>query len=148
MLAIQANLAIPDGCRDPNHDGDEDPLGITFVLSPGSPLFNNRRQSAKFIAFLYANQDGGHQVSWSEMTGREQYEWFEAWERSGRSHARMEQETRGLRGTDIFTRITTRQELDAALGVSPSLSRRAPDAQANHQVAANEWDEAVRTIRF
>lgn len=81
---------------------------------------------------------------WYNLTGREQYEWYRAWERANRTHLRAGAETKGLRGTDL-SRITTQAELNTAMTFSPSLSRR--ERPTGHLVTQHDWDE-VRNRLF
>ena len=144
-LALQAGQNVPDGCQ-VDDDDEEDPLHISFIITPGSPILQNKKQANKLISYVFMNQDNAHRVLWADMTGREQYEWVNSWERSGRSHVRQEGLTRGLRGTDLVGRITDRAQLQAALGNSPSLRRRRPDGHPN--LTVNDWDEIARQLPF
>ena len=83
--------------------------------------------------------DPRHRVQWPDLTGREQYEWFECWERAGRTHLRMANATRGLRGTDL-DRLTTVHNVQAAMANSPSLATRRP---AQHRINEDDWANAA-----
>ena len=87
---------------------------ITCYMSPGLPIFTNAGDSNKFISFVFVNMDGPHRVQWGELTGREQFEWYAAWERADRTYTRVVNETGGLCGTDLAS-ITTQAMLDAAV---------------------------------
>ena len=89
--------------------------------------------------------DTGHRVKWYNMTGREQWEWYDAWVDQDQTHLRVESETRGLIGTDPG-RILTIQALNMAMDRSPSLAGRRPAnlifADGN-ALTDQEWNSAV-----
>jgi len=135
-------IGISQACSTLLLDGDVEAAQVAYYWSPGSPLCEGKTVSSRFISFLYTNQDDGHRVVWCELTGREQFEWFNCWVARGRTFERREEFTRGLKGTDL-DRITDVAGLRTALTRSPSLSRRRP---ANHAVPANDWNGLVRQL--
>jgi len=141
-LARNGRVGIPTACQDRLPDGDVEAAQIAYYWSPGSPLCEGKTPSSKFIAYIYANQDDGHRVIWCELTGREQFEWFNSWNARGRTHERREEFTRGLRGTNL-ARVDSVDELRTALLQSPSLSRHRP---ADHDISAAEWSGLVRDL--
>ena len=138
-LAIIAGEQPPKGCR--RYDGynveEED---TTYYWTPGSHLFTGKMDSAKFITFYYKNTTKEDRVDWAELTGAEQFEWVEAWKRCQKEHGKNEQQTRGLRGTDV-KKITTVEELDLVAPNTPSLKRRRP---ANHGITVANWTSPDR----
>ena len=86
--------------------------------------------------------DDGHRVKWYNLTGREQYEWYDAYNRSNKTHLRNEAETRGLRGTNLND-ITDQVSLVAAMDRSPSLAHRHPHA---HVIPQHQWNDVVQDL--
>ena len=105
----------------------------------GNFVLCNYQDGSRLISFVYENMDDGHRISWPDLTGREQGEWIARWEDCGRDFRRHEDMTRGLRGTNINT-LQDRASVQAAMRMSPSLSRRRP---ANHVVAEDDWTTAA-----
>ena len=122
-------------------------LGVSYYQSPGGFIVTGKDSIPKFIAFLASNMDGvPHRCKWEDMTGKEQYEWIQAWHVAGKeSYQRDEAATNGLRGTDITARITTVAQLDAAMNVSPSLVNRRPDG---HNLTAADFQSARRRLHY
>ena len=145
-LALLAKIAERDptpGMLDEIPNAGDKSFGVKFYVAPGSPLFEGFRSSHKFIAFVFTNMDDNSRVKWYNLTGREQYEWYRAWERAGRTHLAAPNETIGLHGTDL-NRITNQAELNAAMLFSPSLGRRT--RPANHAVTQHDWDEVRQRL--
>lgn len=140
ILANNASRTVTQGCSDLLPPGGLPDAGITFYMSAGSYIFANRQDSTKLIAFVWENMDDRYRVPWPDLTGREQAEWLEAWERSNRNYQRREQLTRGLRGTDL-ARLQDRDSVTEAMRTTPSLSRRRP---IGHVVPEDDWNEAAR----
>ena len=124
-------------------DTEIDDIINHFYLTPGASLFKNRTEAPKFIAFLNVNMDDGHNEKWYNMTGREQFEWFQAWISEEKTHQRREAATRGLRGTDP-ARITDEGNLRVVMARSPTLARRIPDAHPTINAAG--WNNVVRDL--
>lgn len=146
QLCLLAKIAGQDATPRMRHfvpNFDRANFGKTFYVAPGSALFEGFRASHRFIAFLFVNMDDVARVKWYNMTGREQYEWYRAWERAGRTHTRVTNETDGLKGTDL-ARITTQAELTAAMIRSPSLGRR--HRPNGHAIIQADWDETVQRL--
>lgn len=142
MLARNAGQQIPPGCQQLLPNGQPTIEELACIVTPGSPIILGRGASSRYIMFLYQNTDTGYRIKYYNMTGREQYEWHDAWVRCGRTHIRVEAETRGLRGTDLNV-ITTAAQLQAALVRSPSLADRRP---ANHNIADPQWNNVRRNL--
>ena len=139
---------LPEGCTDllaaqqpaiPLESLDS----ITYYVTTGNPLFTGKPGCNKFISFVYLNMDDGFRVKWYNLTGREQYEWYRAYERSNGTHLRNVAETRGLRGTNVND-ITDQVSLTRAMENSPSLATRYPQG---HVISPQEWDD-VRVNLF
>ena len=143
LLAKNANVDPTPGMTRLIPNAADKGFGQSFYVAPGSGLFEGLRASHRFISFVHTNQDDISREKWFNMTGREQFEWYRAWERAGRTHLRNEAETNGLRGTDLG-RITTRQELNNAMVLSPSLGRRG--RPNGHAVNQNDWDEITARL--
>ena len=139
-IAIQAGQGTPNGCS--RMIGRPKADNVTFYCSAGSAIFTSKTDGAKFGAFLYNNQDQGHRVLWLDMTGRQQYEWFDAWVGCGKTWVRNAPMTRGLVGTDVAVRIPTQNDLrTAALMISPTVVRRRPP---NHPTLTQNDFDTVR----
>lgn len=143
LLAKNANKKPSSAVRKLVPDCEKKGFGTTFYIAPGSGLFEGFRASHKFIAFLFANMDDNACEKWYNMTGREQYEWYRAWERAGRTHLRTPDKTIGLRGTDL-NRIKTQADLNNAMIFSPSLGRR--NRPTGHAVTQDEWDDIRKRL--
>lgn len=150
QLARNAAEPIPAGCANliTRPIPDE---GVRIYWTPGGHLFTGRSDAARFISFLFLNMDDGHRIAWPDLTGREQWEWGEAWKRCGKTHVRVVNQTRGLPGTNIGL-LTTVANVRAAMAISPSLKDRRP---AQHPVNAADWTNAAtaaggvnRRLRF
>ena len=142
LLAQMAGEAIPRGCAAllPHGQARQEP--VTFYHSPGSPIFKTRLHAYYFISFLYLNMDLGHRVKWYDLTGREQFEWYDAFEACGYTHLRNEPNTRGLRGTDLSA-ITTQDQLAQVVPRSASISRRRPNG---HTITQDDWNATVNRL--
>jgi hypothetical protein len=115
-------------------------MGVTALAqycAPGSIQFTGIQNAKKFISFLHTNMDNGSRVKWYDMTGRQQWEWYQAWLTSGQTHLRTENNTRGLKGTDLTVLVTVEQ-IRAAMVLSPSLAR---SPKPNH-ILQYRWNEA------
>ena len=143
LLAKNANKKPSSGVRKLIPDCDAKRFGTTFYITPGSGLFEGFRASHKLISFVYTNMDDNSREKWYNLTGREQFEWYRTWERAGRTHLRVPNETIGLRGTDL-NRIKSQSDLNDAMIFSPSLGRRR--RPTNHPVTQNDWDEVVNRL--
>ena len=139
QLAHNAGRMAPAGCATLLPDHGIPDAGVTIYWSPGSAIFTGRTDASKFASFVSRNMDEGYFIAWKHLTGEEQWEWTEAWRRAGKTHVRVENETRGLAGTDLGL-LTTVANVRAAMVVSPSLSRRRP---AQHPVNAADWTNAA-----
>jgi len=142
LLAQMAGRNTPDGCADllPNDMAQVE--NVTFYHTLGSPLFKVRQTALRFISFVYYNTDQGHRVLWQEMTGQEQYEWYNAFVAAGETYLRHEQATNGLRGTNM-DRIHNAPQLAAVMQRSPSVAhRRSP----HHRIPAQQWDTVRRNL--
>lgn len=143
--AMIAGEAVTPGIRAAiGHGGEPEPDDVTIYIAPGGPLFKGIGASNKFISFLFLNMDPEHRVKWYDLTGREQYEWYQCWLANAQTHQAMPATTVGLRGTDL-DRITTVPELEAALVHTPTLKDRRP---AGHAVTDVEWADSVRHTLF
>jgi hypothetical protein len=144
LLGQNAGRGTPPGCKRllPNDQAEQEP--VTYYLSPGSPIFKEKSQGVQFIAFVNVNMDDTHAVKWYDLTGREQFEWFTCWNDNNKTYQRVDGSL-GLRGTDP-DRITTRDELRAAMTRSPGLARRRP---RGHSVRRDDWyaiEDLVRVL--
>ena len=133
---------LPEGCTDLL--AAQQPVitldsldGITYYVTTGNPLFTGKPGCNKLISFVYLNMDDGFRIKWRNLTGREQYEWYRAYDRCNGTHLRVAAETRGLRGTNINA-ITDQASLTRAMENSPSLARR---RSPNHIIPQHEWDD-------
>ena len=143
QVAVLAGAITPDGCArllGPNIDAAIP--GVKVFIAPGGGLLMSKLDGNKFISFLNTNQDNGHRIEWCEMTGREQYEWYQAFINSGKTHLRHAANTRGLRGTNLNA-ITTQAGLTQAFTNSPSARSRRP---ANHVVPDAGWENVARAL--
>ena len=96
---------------------------------------------------LVHNQDNGASLGHGDTTCRdkEQWEWFRVWhDVCDRTHERRENDTRGLRGTNLITRIPDEATLEEVLPTSPSLKRRR--RPENHPVAADAWAAKLHAL--
>ena len=143
-VAQIADVATPQGCLDELQNEEEEPDPVVCLLCPGSPMFFGKKISAKFISYLYLNMDPQTRVKWPDLTGREQYEWYEAWLRSGRGYERDVVNTRGLCGTDMG-RIPDLPALETAMTHAASVAKRRPD---NHVIGEDVWSDAARRLTF
>ena len=89
--------------------------------------------------------DHGHRVRWYDLTGREQYEWYEAWMDNNRTHLGVEAETRGLRGTHPARIPETVAGIQAAIERSLTAVRHRP---VGHVIPQNQWDDVSRRLGF
>ena len=142
-LAKNAGRDVPDGCITVmgNRAPDTFVSPLAYYTTPGSPIIQGVTNSNKFITFIFRNMDNGHRVKWYDLTGREQNEWYDAWIRCGKGYVRNENETRGLRGTNLGD--LTAANLETAMVRSPSLVRRRP---GTHAVTEAEWGNTARRI--
>lgn len=143
LLANNANVEPTPGIIALVPRAADKSFGTKFYIAPGSGLFEGMRASHRFIAFVYVNMDDNVREKWYNLTGREQFEWYRAWERANRTHLRNAAATKGLRGTDL-RRITTTAELGAVLTRSPSLGRR--ERPTGHPINQNDWNGVVRRL--
>lgn len=137
-----AQRAPPPNCVALLPGGDVPPVDVTYYNCPGGPIIVGKSHANRYIAFIFANTDAGHRVAYHEMTGMEQWEWHDAWIRCNRTHIRVEQETRGLCGTDL-TCVQNAVQLREALLRSPSSAHRRP---ANHVIGQGVWNNTVRQL--
>ena len=136
LLAQTAGHDPPEGCANVLTNGRAVPEPVITFIVAGGHLITGRKKSDKLVSFLFHNMDNGKRTKWSEMTGREQFEWVEAWEAHDCTHRRVEG-TKGLRGTNLST-LTTTNAIEAALVVSPSSFKRRPmGADAAWKTAKN-----------
>ena len=143
LMAQNAGQGTPNACARLLPNGQANAPNIVYCVSPGSPIYIGKDGMTRFISFLYTNMDEGHRVKWYDLTGREQYEWFECWSNHGRGYQRI-QETVGLCGTNL-NRITTVAALTAATMRSPSLKDCRP---AGHPIPAGQWTNVARNLGF
>ena len=145
-LAVNARGNIPDGCAPhvPNLNTD-DPFNVAFYWSPGSPVEKGKNFGARFISFLYENMDDGSRRPWMDLTGREQFEWNDAWNACNRTHLRNEPMTRGLAGTDDARIPNDAAGVQDVLLRSPTARRR---RHAGHALQQNQWDDIARQLRL
>ena len=139
-LGSNANKRIPDGIAnavDPPHVVERGVQAMKYYMTAGGVMFTGAKDSKKFISFLWLNMDACTRVKWYDLTGREQWEWYQAWLRTDQSHLRVVNETRGLRGTDISV-ITTVEEIRQAMIVSPLFAR---SPKPNH-INEDSWNTA------
>ena len=143
-VALFAERNIPDGVATflaaqhvpvPRQDKFQDYITI------GGLILKTKKEGNNFMLFLDNNMDPNVRVFSWELTGREQHEWYKAFQRAGKATVRVA-DTVGLRGTDL-TRLTTAAEVNAAVRFSPTLARRRPD---NHAVSANDWPQVQRML--
>ena len=94
------------------------------------------------MKFVDVNMHDDHRVEWGDLTGREQHEWWNAFNASGRNGV-VVAATVGLRGTDMSA--LTAEELRPIARVYPTLSERRP---RDHPVAEAEWPQSRRRRLF
>jgi hypothetical protein len=144
MIGDIAGVQIPDTIiAEMGGPLREELCPVQYHISPGGCIFQGKMHATKFIVFVYANMDDGDRVPWPELTGREQYEWYEAWRRCDKGYVRREEQTRGLKGTNILGRVPNMATLRAAMPDSPSLARRRPAA---HPIPQGAWENVARSI--
>ena len=132
----QVSSKLPEGA-------DEAPGG-TYVVAPGGAIITSKVHASMFGAFVYNNQDAPR-TKWAHMTGEEQWEWFRVWrDVCDRTHERREDQTRGLRGTNLIARVPDEATLEAVLPTSPSLKRRR--RPENHPVDAAAWAAKLHSL--
>ena len=139
VLANNAGVRVPDAIANVAipRVRDNTVTAVTHYCAPGSIQFTGLLNAKKFIAFLHANMDDGSRIKWYDMTGRQQWEWYQAWLNSAQTHLRTENNTRGLKGTDLTVLVNVDQLRDAMLR-SPSLARY---PKPNH-IPQNRWNAA------
>ena len=145
-MAQNAGRRTPNECQEMLEAAGE-PIDVeimTTYISPGGILFRGKRDSNRFISFVYLNMDDDERIKWANLTGREQYEWFHVWDIQGRPYLRMEAETRGLAGTSL-NRVVTAADLRAAIQRSPSvIDRERPNG---HPVPQAQWAQVRNAVR-
>ena len=141
LLALNADEDVPDGCaaRLPNRKVTSET--VEFYWTPGGPIVKGLAAANQFICFLYRNMDNDWRILWRELTGEQQWEWYNVWVACGKDYRRFEPETRGLAGTDLY-RIRNRQEFTAALRHSPSLADR--PRPRGHNISERRWRSSSR----
>jgi hypothetical protein len=147
VLSKTAQLAeetIPPGCLAMLNDVEPKPELAQVACTFGGPLVIGHTIAPKFISFLFLNMDNEYRVKWTDLTGQQQYEWYEAWERCECTYDRVENQTRGLMGTDVST-LTTADAVEDAMILSPSLGKRRPDA---HPVDDATWNAMAKRLSF
>jgi len=134
-LAINARVPIPQGCLDRLGGVTHAPKSYFYVATLGTPIIMGELRAKKFIVFIHRNMDDNYRERWYDLTGREQCEWYKAFEACQFNHVRNVERTRGLRGTNISL-LTTTQQLAEAAQISPSIVLRRPQT---HPVPAANW---------
>jgi len=143
-IAQLAEVNVPPGCLTVLAGIEPKPDPAVVYCTFGGPLVVGHTIAPKFISFLFLNMDNGYRVKWTDMTGQQQYEWFEAWNRCSRTHQRREDETRGLAGTNLSV-LAEPPALEAAMMMSPSLGKRRPDG---HPIAEDDWNAMAKRLTF
>ena len=135
-----AEATLPDGlCQlmDDKHKG------VEYYSTPGSPFIRGLKDSRNFPTFVWNNMDVGARIKWYNMTGAEQYEWYDAYETNSYTDQRVAN-TVGLRGTEV-KRIKSPDALKEAFDRSPSLMRRTrPDG---HPLTVQQWETTRRLFQ-
>jgi len=139
-----AEKRVPAGCLAMLNGVEPKPEPVSVACTLGGPIVIGHTIAPKFISFLFLNMDNNSRVKWTELTGQQQYEWYEAWERCECTYERVENQTRGLMGTDVTT-LTTPHAIEDAMLLSPSLGKRRPDA---HPVDEDTWNEMAKRLSF
>ncbi len=144
VLALYADRQCPQRAADVCNASNVRPTKLTYYCTPGSPILISKSDSGRLISFIFKNTTPHDRVKWYDMTGREQFEWYEAWKANGKTHdvTNNPDSVLGLRGTDIST-ISTADQLTAALTVSPTLATRRP---ADHTLDQPTWNNARRSL--
>ena len=154
LLAAMAGEPTPQGVQEMT-GRRADTANVDFYWTPGGAILEGLTDSSKFISFLNMNMDQQSRVAWSDLTGREQFEWIDVWKDCDKTCERREAHTRGLRGTNL-DRIPDVAGVQEAMARSPSLAVRVnenaedltevlPD---NHPVVDADWRSAAeRRIR-
>lgn len=88
--------------------------------------------------------DRDHHAKWYDMTRDEQFEWIARWEALDGTHEHRENESIGLRGTDLG-RIANVEMLMAAMGHSLSLVNRRPEG---HDLTVQQFQGAACQLDF
>ena len=154
LLAAMAGEPTPQGVQEMT-GRRADTANVDFYWTPGGAIQEGLTDSSKFISFLNLNVDQETRVAWSDLTGREQFEWVDVWKACDKTHERREAHTLGLRGTNL-NRIQDVAGVREAMARSPSLAIRVNEnAQdltgvipANHVVQEDDWTGAAqRRIR-
>jgi hypothetical protein len=125
-IAQLAEVPIPPGCLTALAGVEPKPDPAVVYCTFGGPLVVGHTIAPKFISFLFLNMDNGHHMKWTDMTGLQQYEWFEAWKHCSCTHQHHEDETHGLAGTNLSI-LNEPTALEAAMMMSPSLGKHRPD---------------------
>lgn len=141
QIADAAGIEIPQSIRDqlPAPGSDNYQEFFVTVLSPGSMVIPGAMKIKQFIVFIWVNTVPQFRMRYSDMTGREQYEWTEAWKHSSEGFHQNEQRTLGLVGTDLHS-IRTSKQLRDCLNRSPSLRNRRP---RHHILSKSKWEQAA-----
>jgi len=143
-VAQLAEVPIPPACLAALAGVEPKPDPAMVYCTLGSPLVIGHTIAPKFISFLFLNMDNEHRVKWSDMTGQQQYEWFEAWERCEQTYQRNENETRGLAGTNLGV-LNDAPAIKGAMLLSPSLGKRRPE---EHPVNEETWNAMAKRLTF
>ena len=139
-----ASMNAPEAVTAKLPEGAKESPGGVYVVSPGGALITGKTQSSMFGAFVYNNQDAPR-TKWAHMTGEEQWEWYRVWrDVCGRTHERREDQTRGLRGTNLIRRVPDEETLEAVLPSTPSLKRRR--RPENHPVNEIAWAAKINSL--
>ena len=144
-----AQVSIPQGCV-PLLTGGKPAVEAnvaTCYISPGSPIFKGKVASNRLILYLFQNMHPDHRVKWYDMTGREQFEWYDAWVKSNKGFEvdPSPENVLGLRGTDVNNTITTEEILTTAISKHPSLGGRRPNG---HVIPKDTWNGVARRLDF
>ena len=87
ILCTHADRPTPAACSLLLPQGAAKVEPFIQFIAPGSPLFVGKIYGNKFISFLWFNMDAGHRVKWYDLTGREQWEWYEVHTEQERENA-------------------------------------------------------------
>ena len=119
------------------------PIAYTLYSSPGY-LFEGRAEPQRFISFLWQNMHPNYRVPVYDLTGRELQEWINVWISLNKPwNAVAQNSVLGLRGTNINA-ITTVNDLQQAMLVSPSINRYS--RPAGHPLSAVQWNNARQGV--
>ena len=143
QIAQYARVNIPTGCMTAlaNHTPPIDaPEKHQDYIAIGGIICRTKKDAHNFMKFVDINMHDDYRAAWGDLTGREQHEWWKAWQAAGTPTVAIPATT-GLRGTDLSA--LTAEELRPLARIYPTLGQRRP---ADHAVPADQWPRVRRRI--